>query len=364
MPITTKSGFSRPTFEELRADQMSAYALKFGAFADDAVEARLAEIDAEMAHSLYGYIEHEAQNFMPMYATGPRMKDWGDFLIGPMKGASAALGAFTISGADGTPLAVNTRLVRGDGVEFVVSTGGIVAGGSVTVPIHAAISGLAGNTAGGVALSLVNPVLGLDPAGAVTAPGLTGGAEAETDDGYRARYLIRLREPPAGGNDTDYRTWALQVAGITRAWVRRGASGTGEVVILVMTDGSTVNGIPVGDGSPSYTGDLRRVYDHIEAVAPSPGVRYVKAPVPKVINVTVKGLDPDTPEVRAAIAAELADMFLRRAEAAKTMRKSWFAEAVAVAAGTDGFDEITSPAATVICAEDEIAVLGVISYDP
>ncbi|MBE0530406.1 MAG: baseplate J/gp47 family protein [Rhodospirillales bacterium] len=364
MPIVTASGFARPTFDELLAARRAGYQGKFGDSPADGVNARLAELDAEMLHALYAYIEYEAQQFMPMHATGTRLLEWGTFLIGAPKAATAAAGTTRFPGTDGTEVPALLRLTRDDGAEFEVVTGGIVAAGAVDVPVRALTAGAAGNTVAAAVLTPVNPVLGLAGTGSVLAPGLTGGADAETEDAYRARYLVRLREPPAGGNDTDHVSWMLEVAGVTRGWVRRGAAGTGEIVLLFMEDDTYANGIPVGDGAPNYSGDLKRVYDYVETKAPSPGVRYVKAPIAKVVDVTINGLSPDTPEVRAAIEAELDDLFRRRARPGGVMRYSWFGEAVSVATGEDGFDAITSPALSVICEEDEIAIRGEVTYEP
>ncbi|MBF0325978.1 MAG: baseplate J/gp47 family protein [Alphaproteobacteria bacterium] len=363
MPIATESGFARLTFDELLAQRQAAYRRLFGDTPADGVLARLAEVDAEMQHALHGHIDHEIRQFLPWLATGERLKAWGRVLVGDMKGAAAAAGTIRLTGLDGRPLADGARLTRSDGVEYRVAAGGTIAAGILDVAIEAVVAGAAGNAAAGTTATLVNPVDGIDGTATILAPGLTGGAEAETEDSYRGRVLLRLREPPMAGNDTDYRTWALQVAGISRAWVRRGPAGTGEVVILVMTDGLTADGIPVGAGAPNYSGDLARVIAHIEAVAPAPGVRYAKAPVPKPINYVIHGLDPDTPAIRAAIEASIDDVHLRRSEPGKAWRWSWGSEAVSAAAGEDGFDGI-EPAVSTVCDPDEIAVKGTVTYVP
>lgn len=363
MPIATASGFARPTFEEILAGRHAGYQRLFGAFPEDGILARLVELDGEMMHSLHGHIEYVAQQFHPLHATGQWLLDWGLVLIGPLKAAAAAIGTVRITGVNGTALGAGLRLARGDGAEFEAVSGGTVVGGVADLAIRASAAGIAGNSDAGIALSLVNPVLGMDASGSVLVPGLTGGADAESMDAYRARYLLRLREPPQGGNDTDHITWTLQVPGVTRAWVRRGVAGSGEVLVLFMTDGATADGIPVGGGGPDYTGDLLAVHQHLEAVAPSPGVRVVKAPVPKPIDYVIHGLDPDTPEIRAAIEAELADLHRRRAEPGKAWRWSWGAEAVTAVAGEDGYDGI-EPAASVVCATDEIATFGSVAYVP
>ena len=43
---------------------------------------------------------------------------------------------------------------------------------------------------------------------------LTGGYDAETDEAYYERYLLRLQTPPTSGNQYHYRLWALEVTGV------------------------------------------------------------------------------------------------------------------------------------------------------
>lgn len=362
MPITTRTGFMRPTFEEILAAQRAAYAREFGTGAEHPVLARLAELDAEAIHSIHEHIDHVATQAHPMLATlDGLLPDWGTVLVGAAKAATAAEGPYRHPGADGSTLTADSVLRRADGAEFTVAADGVVAAGFADVTIRARIAGKVGNSDTGVSLTLVSPVAGMDSAGTVQAPGLTGGHDAETEDQFRARILERLRTPPRGGNDADFIRWAKECAGVTAAWVRRGEAGSGEVVVLFMMHDTYATGIPVGDGSPNYSGDLKAVFDHIDAARPAPGVLYVKAPTPKVVDVEITGLSVDSPETRAAIEAELKDLFRRRAEPGKPLRWSWLAEAVSLAAGEDSFEAI-SPNATVVCATDEIAVLGAITY--
>ena len=55
--------------------------------------------------------------------------------------------------------------------------------------------------------------------GAVEYPGIAGGADEQSDLLLLQRVLARLRQPPHGGADFDYIRWALEVPGVTRAWV-------------------------------------------------------------------------------------------------------------------------------------------------
>ncbi|MCD3114262.1 phage baseplate protein, partial [Salmonella enterica subsp. enterica serovar Enteritidis] len=47
---------------------------------------------------------------------------------------------------------------------------------------------------------------------------LTGGADTEEPETWRARVMERYYWIPQGGADPDYVIWAKEIAGITRAW--------------------------------------------------------------------------------------------------------------------------------------------------
>lgn len=74
----------------------------------------------------------------------------------------------------------------------------------------------------------------------------TGGADIEDEEAFRSRGLLSWQEPPQGGSDTDYKKWALEVSGVTRAWVKRRLNGAGTVCVYIMCDGNLNDGFPVG----------------------------------------------------------------------------------------------------------------------
>ncbi|WP_066544255.1 baseplate J/gp47 family protein [Sphingomonas sp. CCH21-G11] len=70
------------------------------------------------------------------------------------------------------------------------------------------------------------------------------------------------------------------------------------------------------------------------------------APTPLPVTLLI-GLTPDEPEVRAAIVAELADLFFREAQPGGTLYLSRIREAISQAAGE--FDHVLySPAANIV----------------
>ena len=75
------------------------------------------------------------------------------------------------------------------------------------------------------------------PASTATPPccELTGGTDTETDDQLRARILHRIQNPPMGGAQADYVTWALAVPGVTRAWAAP-EQGPGTITVRFLMD--------------------------------------------------------------------------------------------------------------------------------
>ena len=70
----------------------------------------------------------------------------------------------------------------------------------------------------------------------MAAGGLAAGSDAETDESLRARVLRRIQKPPQGGAGYDYVAWALEVPGVTRAWVYPAEMGLGTVTVRFVRD--------------------------------------------------------------------------------------------------------------------------------
>jgi uncharacterized phage protein gp47/JayE len=189
----------------------------------------------------------------------------------------------------------------------------------------------------------------------VAAPGIGGGADEETDDELRLRLLARIQAPPHGGSASDYVQWMLEVPGVTRAWVVPLGQGAGTVVCyFTMDDAAHPNGIP----TPA---DVAVVQAHLDEVRPVATQVFVLAPIAQPIDVTVKALTPDTPDVRAAVLTELTDTLYRHGRPGGTVYVSWLWEAVSLAAG-EQHHTILVPAADVALGASDLAVLGTVTY--
>ena len=214
-----------------------------------------------------------------------------------------------------------------------------------------AIAGAVGNADDGTALILVTPVNGLPSSG--VADTLTGGFDTEELETWRARVIERYYWTPQGGADGDYVVWAKEVPGITRAWTYRHWMGTGTVGVMIASS-DLINPIP-----EESTETAAR--QHIEPLAPVAGSDlYVFRPVAHKVDFHIR-VTPDTPEIRAAITAELRSFLLRDGYPQGELKVSRISEAISGANG-EYSHQLLAPADNISIAKNELAVLGTISW--
>ena len=326
----------------------------------------IGDVLAELTFGLYGYQLAVVRDLMPDTAAAEWLeRHAGTFGIA-RKPAFAASGAITLTGLAGAEVPAGAELQTKSGVVFIAADGVVLAGGETACAVEAAVAGAAGNLDAGTALTFSTALSGVDADAEVAAAGISGGADAESDDALRARLLARLRETPQGGAARDYVQWSLEVPGVTRVWVDRAAMGPGTVTVRFMMDDVRVdqNGIPQGETASDYaagSGDQQIVFDYLAERRPLGADVFVVAPAPVPLDLTISGLSPDTPAVRSAIAAEFVDMLYRDAAPGGTIRLSRIGEAISIAAG-EGHHMLLAPAADGVHAAGEIAVPGAITF--
>lgn len=107
----------------------------------------------------------------------------------------------------------------------------------------------------------------------------------ESDSAYLARLLDYIRRPPAGGNQYDYKKWALEIDNVAAAYVTPLAQGGESVDVVIVanavTTGSEIPGQALLDEVAAYIEDVRPV-----------GARFVRVLAPTVVlqNVTMTGV--------------------------------------------------------------------------
>ena len=356
------TGFVTPTFEESFARAKADYASRLGSNPQlrNGVVPVLAHVDAMLATGEYTYLDWLAAQTLPLYADGENLDAWGRMFGVLRKPAERATGTATMTGNDGAVIPVGAALTATDGTAYSVTVSATIAGGSAAVAVQADEGGAVGNRVGGETLSLVEAVEGVDPEATVVS--LAGGVDVEDDgapgvaEDYRGRVLERIRTPPHGGSAADYVLWAkaTPAVAVTRAWVDPGAMGEGTVVVRFMVDGSTETGIPTAEM-------VALVQAYIDGQRPVTAQAFALAPVGVPLDLTITGLDPDTADVRAAIADELADLVYRKGFPACTVYHSWIVSAISTAAGEDHHATV-APAGDIAHAAGEIPIKGVVTY--
>jgi len=339
--------FERPTLRELiartQADTTSRLSAEELLRRSDAVV--YARVLAGASHELHGHLQWIAGQVIYDTAEAEFLERWASLWGITRKPAEFANGTVAATGAGTVP--AGTLYRRADGTEFEVSVSTEVPG---DVPLQAVVAGAAGNTDAGAQLSLMTPIAGVNTVAIVVS--MVNGSDSELDEDLRARFLARIRRPPNGGSADDYVQWALEVPGVTRAWVFPQELGPGTVTVRFVRDGDT----PIIPDA----GEVAVVLAHLEEVRPVTAQVYAFAPVAVPLAFTIQ-LAPSTPEVKAAVEASLRDLLEREAAPGATILLSHIREAISTAAG-EVDHVLTVPAANVVHTTAQMATMGVITW--
>lgn len=341
----------------------------------------LGKIVSRMANLLYGYLDWIAKNAVPFSATAAEyILGWGGLKGVTLKNATLAGstgGAVTfINCTIGVPVPDATPLVRGDQFQFkTVGLATVDGTGTLVANVIAINPGGAGNSPVNTVLTLGTAIAGMQSSGKVSTA-ITGGSDTETIDAYKSRMLQVYQNPPQGGAAADYKIWALQVPGVTRAWVYPLAMGPGTVTVRFMMDIAEAGngGFPVGtDGvaaaetrATPATGDQLAVANYIygdinTARQPVGALVYAVSPIPDVIAFTIAHISTVGADVKAAIAAAIDGVFLEFGVPGGTIDLSDLEAAIAAVPGTEGF-VITVPSDNIVLPAGNLPQRGVITY--
>lgn len=352
--------FSRPTLGALTRDAQAALLAQLPGTDPTLRRSNLwviARVFAGLQHLVYGFLDWIFRQVIPDTAEGEYLDRWCRIYAIARKPAASAAGNVVLTGINGTTIAAGAQLVRSDGVLYATLAAATIASGTATVAVQALAGGVEGNADEIASLSLVVAVAGINGTTMVAAGGLVGGAPQESDASFRARLLARIQAPPQGGAANDYVQWALQIAGVTRAWCYPRNRGAGTVDVAFVTDGPAATGGSIIPGAPK----VAEVQANIDALRPVCDDCIVFAPTAAPLNVTITGLSNDTTTVRNAITAELKAQILRDAIPGGTVYKSRLIEAVSRAVG-EVHHSMTVPAGDVTTTAGAIATPGLVTF--
>lgn len=345
----------RPSLSELivRTEQDLASRLGLSQLIPQGPAAAIARVIAGAAHGQYGRIDYQALQTWPDTADAENLDRFGALFSLPRKPAAAAYGSVTFVGVTGTTIAAGAVLQRADGVRFTTQSPATLIAGAAVVPVLAVLPGYAANTAGLTVLQLASSVSGTVTSVTVESAGLSGGADQEGDDPFRARLVQRMASAPSVGTAADYERWSLEVAGVTRAWPLPANQGAGTVGLTFVLDEDPISIIPTAT-------KVAEVQAYLDARKPLEVGLLVFAPILVTVDFTI-AVVPNTAAVRAAVAASLADLFLREGAPGSTIPLSHVREAISLAPGeTD--HALTVPATDIVVGAGEIPTVGTITW--
>ncbi len=311
----------------------------------------LVRVVAGVAHGVYGLIDFVWRQIFADSAEHDQLVRHAAIYGIRRKAAIAASGRVSLTGTNGATVPIGARLLRADGVEYLASSSAVIAGGVATLAVTALEGGTASNAEAGQRLTFASPIGGINAVAIVAAGGLTSGAEEEGDEPLRARLIDRIQQPPHGGNASDYRAWALEVAGVTRAWVSPQELGIGTVTVRFVIDGR-VDIIPTAP-------EVAAVQAYIDARRPVTAALTVVVPIARPVDFSIR-INPPSPAVQAAIIEELTDLLRREAVPGGTIPKSRIDEVISIAAGE--FDHSMIAPGDIVTATGEMATLGVVAF--
>ena len=329
----------------------------------------LSDSQGALCHLTLQYLDWLALQLLPDTAEGEWLDRHGNIWLVNADGttgrklATLATGSADLTGIGGTVVPQATQLASsGSGNEATYETTAAITlstpdGTPTPAPIRALDPGSAGNLPTDAPLWVVNAPPGVDTNAIVGATPLEGGTDEETDDELRARVLARIRQPPMGGDETDYEQWALAVPGVTRAWAAQ-EMGIGTVTIRFMMDDLRAN---LGGFPTAF--DIQQVSNYLATVRPVTAKDYfVVAPIPRRVDVYIQNLNPDSTSMRAAIQVSLQQMLIERAAPGQTIYAAWKYQAIMNTAGVESFDLRYSTDDT-MPSPGHMAVLGDIYYE-
>lgn len=308
MPWTT------PTLRKVREmvrDDVTA-SLYGASFIGNNVLRVMSDAMAGLAHHVLRYIDWLALQLLPDTAETEWLDRHGDIWLvnsdGTVgrKGPTPAIGVVTFTGVPGTLVPVATRLIAGD-VNYETIEQIMLGTEPSPASVLAIDPGTQGNQVDGATITVASSLLGVDPNATVVV--MTGGTDIETDDQLRMRVLLRIRNPPMGGDAMDYVQWTLAVPGVTRAWCSPLEMGMGTVTVRFMCDALRAE----QDGFPQPQ-DIETVEAYLDSQRPV-AIKdfFVVAPIPEPIDFEIESLVPDDAATRAAITASVKAMLLSKA---------------------------------------------------
>ena len=376
-----------PTRQQLRIINAANVTgqLRSGPMIPNSVLRVIADSNAALAHGCYSYLDWQALQLLPDTCDLPWLMRWANMLGVSVGSATYAVGMVAFNGIAGITIPAATQLVATVGSETTIFHTNAIAtlgSGATQVAVTALTPGETGLSAGSQ-LSLVIGIPGVN--GLISILSLTDGVDEDTESEVRANVLMRMRQPPMGGDANDYVAWALDYPGCTRAWCAPQEMGIGTVTVRFMMDLRNATSNPMTSGFPTPA-DVAGMQIWIDSKRPVTALDcFVVAPIPEPVSCSISKLLTTTSPVdsvdsstvdastMANIATSLTSMLFANSapsyalngvtQDAQTIFAVWISDAILRAAGVLSFD-ISTTSDHVMPTPGSLAVLGNIVLSP
>jgi uncharacterized phage protein gp47/JayE len=267
-----------------------------------------AEVDAGINHQLLGDLDFLAKQIFPDTAEGEHLRSHWSGRTAPLYAAAAA-GTISIPGVPGSAVPAGLVYAAPSGQRyFTEASSHVGSDGFAPAAVRAESFGAEANLAAGETLSLsVSNPGGIDSTAVVAGGGITGGADAESDEAYLVRVLQAIRNPARYGKPGDFADWAVDSSPeVSKAWEYRNFGVFGAVLIMVV-GGSQIDGI-------TQVGSLAQVIEYISAAAP-PVLFTVRTPELVPLQPAVRLLPAEDTAANRAIAVSRIKKYMQAAAA-------------------------------------------------
>jgi uncharacterized phage protein gp47/JayE len=215
------------------------------------------------------------------------------------RSATQASGPVKITGASGTLVPAGTQFVYSPNGNTYQSLASLTLGGagSGIVTVKSVLTGQSQNLTQGASLTLPSPPPNVNATAIVFGGDIADGRDIESTEDGAARVLSVIRNPTAGGTESDYQQYALEADGaVTSASVLRWIYGLGTVGVIITSgttdiDAAIDNNVPIVR-QPSQA-LINKVKDYVDAKNPVTDCLHVfgAQEVSQDVTIRVKYLD-------------------------------------------------------------------------
>lgn len=290
--------FTIPTFEEIR-DSVLRDTQSLDPTADINPDSDHYVHASRLASVAAGQYAHQAwitRQIFPDTADSDYLERHANLRGLRRRNATKAAGFAVITGAlAGAVVSDGLLIKRGDYLYRTLERMAADGSAPVRVAVAAESAGTATHAKNAAAQFMAAPA-GVPSECVIT---VEGGTDTESDASLLARLLERIRRPAAGGNKYDFKNWALEVDGVTGAYVYPLRRGLGTVDVVITSSG----GLPSDE-------TVKKCQDYIDEVRPVTAKNVlVMAPIAVNVDITASVFIPGVSDVQPVVERALAEFF-------------------------------------------------------